>query len=302
EQSHDIAKRVRAALAPLAAKYGAAHPGGRGAAGAAGPADAGRRGVRPRPRAPARGRQDGARTSSSQTPGVVDVDWYVEDAAAQDRRSSVDAREGRRGRRAPPTALADAGAHGRRRRDRRASCTTTGRASDVPDRAAAAARAVRAVARRDPGRPDHGRARRSPLGELVGRRAETVEPPSHLPQEPAAGDLRDRRRGRARSRARSTPSSQMNEALDDADSCPRATASTVFNAAQPFDSTKYAMKWDGEWHITYEVFRDLGLAFAAVLVLIYILVVGWFQSFITPLIDHGGHPVLARRHPAGARG
>jgi len=43
------------------------------------------------------------------------------------------------------------------------------------------------------------------------------------------------------------------------------------------------MKWDGEWHITYEVFRDLGLAFAAVLVLIYILVVGWFQSFKTPI-------------------
>ena len=44
------------------------------------------------------------------------------------------------------------------------------------------------------------------------------------------------------------------------------------------------MKWDGEWHITIEVFRDLGLAFAAVLVLIYVLVVGWFQSFKTPLL------------------
>jgi multidrug efflux pump subunit AcrB len=44
------------------------------------------------------------------------------------------------------------------------------------------------------------------------------------------------------------------------------------------------MKWDGEWHITYEVFRDLGLAFAAVLVLIYILVVAWFQSFKVPLV------------------
>ena len=43
------------------------------------------------------------------------------------------------------------------------------------------------------------------------------------------------------------------------------------------------MKWDGEWHITYEVFRDMGLAFAAVLILIYILVVGWFQSFLTPV-------------------
>jgi multidrug efflux pump subunit AcrB len=44
------------------------------------------------------------------------------------------------------------------------------------------------------------------------------------------------------------------------------------------------MKWDGEWHITYEVFRDMGIAFAAVIVLIYVLVVGWFRSFVTPLI------------------
>ena len=53
---------------------------------------------------------------------------------------------------------------------------------------------------------------------------------------------------------------------------------------QPFDDSRYAMKWDGEWHITYEVFRDLGIAFAAVLLLIYILVVSWFQSFDTPLV------------------
>ncbi len=44
------------------------------------------------------------------------------------------------------------------------------------------------------------------------------------------------------------------------------------------------MKWDGEWHITIEVFRDLGLAFGAVLILIYILMVGWFKSFMTPLV------------------
>jgi multidrug efflux pump subunit AcrB len=56
-----------------------------------------------------------------------------------------------------------------------------------------------------------------------------------------------------------------------------------FVATQPFSTEKVAMKWDGEWHITYEVFRDLGLAFAAVLVLIYILVTGWFQSFRVPL-------------------
>ena len=55
-------------------------------------------------------------------------------------------------------------------------------------------------------------------------------------------------------------------------------------AALPTDAEHYAMKWDGEWHITYEVFRDLGIAFAAVLILIYGLVVGWFQSFVTPLV------------------
>ena len=52
---------------------------------------------------------------------------------------------------------------------------------------------------------------------------------------------------------------------------------------QPDRADRLAMKWDGEWHITYEMFRDLGLAFAVVLVLIYILVVGWFESFKTPL-------------------
>jgi len=52
----------------------------------------------------------------------------------------------------------------------------------------------------------------------------------------------------------------------------------------PESSERLSMKWDGEWHITVEVFRDLGLAFAAVLVLIYILVVGWFKSFKTPLV------------------
>jgi len=54
--------------------------------------------------------------------------------------------------------------------------------------------------------------------------------------------------------------------------------------SMPERTDRYSMKWDGEWHITVEVFRDLGLAFAAVLVLIYVLVVGWFRSFVTPLV------------------
>jgi multidrug efflux pump subunit AcrB len=52
----------------------------------------------------------------------------------------------------------------------------------------------------------------------------------------------------------------------------------------PAGAERYSIKWDGEWHITVEVFRDLGIAFGAVLILIYALVVGWFQSFVTPLI------------------
>ena len=55
-------------------------------------------------------------------------------------------------------------------------------------------------------------------------------------------------------------------------------------ASAPSDTSRFGIKWDGEWHVTYEVFRDLGLAFAAVLILIYVLVVGWFRSFAVPLV------------------
>ena len=58
----------------------------------------------------------------------------------------------------------------------------------------------------------------------------------------------------------------------------------IYNAFMPSSEDAPAIKWDGEWHITIEVFRDLGMAFAAVLVLIYLLMVGWFRSFLTPLI------------------
>jgi multidrug efflux pump subunit AcrB len=58
----------------------------------------------------------------------------------------------------------------------------------------------------------------------------------------------------------------------------------IFNAHLPFTDLRPALKWNGEWQITIEVFRDLGLAFAVVLVLIYALMVGWFRSFLTPLV------------------
>ena len=73
----------------------------------------------------------------------------------------------------------------------------------------------------------------------------------------------------------------LNQAIDQL-KLPEGYGLERYVASQPFNTSKLAMKWDGEWHITYEVFRDLGVAFAAVLVLIYILVVGWFQSFKTP--------------------
>ncbi len=64
------------------------------------------------------------------------------------------------------------------------------------------------------------------------------------------------------------------------------TQSTVkiYNASMPTDDREPAMKWDGEWQVTLEVFRDLGLAFGAVCILIYMLMVGWFKNYSTPLI------------------
>jgi len=58
----------------------------------------------------------------------------------------------------------------------------------------------------------------------------------------------------------------------------------IYNLNQPFTNAEPSMKWDGEWHITLEVFRDLGLAFCVVMVLIYMLMVGWFKDYMTPLV------------------
>ena len=52
----------------------------------------------------------------------------------------------------------------------------------------------------------------------------------------------------------------------------------------PSDETDFTVKWDGEWQITLEVFRDLGAAFLIVIIIIYMLIVGWFQNFKTPLV------------------
>jgi multidrug efflux pump subunit AcrB len=76
---------------------------------------------------------------------------------------------------------------------------------------------------------------------------------------------------------------EMREKID-AISLPEGYRIAQHTARIPESANRFAMKWDGEWHITYEVFRDLGIAFGVVLVLIFLLVVGWFQSFSTPLV------------------
>ncbi len=53
---------------------------------------------------------------------------------------------------------------------------------------------------------------------------------------------------------------------------------------QPSSENDYTVKWDGEWQITLEVFRDLGAAFLVVIIIIYMLIVGWFQNFKTPMV------------------
>lgn len=80
---------------------------------------------------------------------------------------------------------------------------------------------------------------------------------------------------------------KMNQALaklDGRDFGGSESSIQILNASMPFTDQKPVLKWDGEWHITIEVFRDLGMAFAVVCVLIYVLMVGWFRSFLTPVV------------------
>ncbi len=72
--------------------------------------------------------------------------------------------------------------------------------------------------------------------------------------------------------------------LDGRDFGGREERVKIYNLNQPFSEAEPSMKWDGEWHITLEVFRDLGLAFCVVMILIYMLMVGWFKNYLTPLV------------------
>ena len=273
-QSHEIAKRVRTALVPVAHQFGATIqvaevPPGPPVlqtlvAEVYGPDEK---------RRLALARE--VRRIFEQAPGVVDVDWYVEDPQPK-WRLEVDAeKSAAAGLNAAAVAsvvrMAGHGEVAGLLHDEQAR-------EDVPivlrlprsDRASLEAiQAVRLVGTTPVAVGEITRPSRS-------NEAQSIYHKNLLPVTYVTGDVA----GVVESPVYAIL--RMNEALDRL-SLPEGYRFEVFTAAPPTDSSRYAMKWDGEWHITYEVFRDLGLAFAAVLVLIYILVVGWFRSFVTPI-------------------
>jgi multidrug efflux pump subunit AcrB len=209
-----------------------------------------------------------------QTPGVVDVDWYV---AAPQRKTSLVVDEARAGTAGVSSAQVSAAVQMASDGRTVGLLHDAGAREDVP----IVVRLPRAVQ----GSLEAVRGLRLgphlvAIGELT-REAESAEADNlyHknlLPVTYVTGDLA----GAAESPVYAIL--RMNEIISQL-TLPEGYSFEIYNTRQPFDTTKYAMKWDGEWHITYEVFRDLGLAFAAVLVLIYILVVWWFEAFGVPL-------------------
>jgi len=272
-QSHEIAKRVRTTLQPVAARLGATIqvvevPPGPPVlqtlvAEVYGPDLEGRLALAQQ-----------VKDVFARTPGVVDTDWYV-DAERPKWTLTVDPeRAGAAGvagaQVATVVSMAGAGAHAGLLRDPQAR-------EPVP--------IVMRLPREQRGTLDALRSLRIgqrgvAVGEIAdlaeGREEQSLYHKNLLPVSYVTADVA----GAVESPVYAIL--QMNQALSNV-RLPEGYSLEVFNAQQPFDSTRYAMKWDGEWHITYEVFRDLGLAFAAVLILIYVLVVGWFQSFITPI-------------------
>lgn len=275
-QSHEIAVRVRPLVREVAARHGAnvkiaeVPPGPPVlqtlVAEIYGPDDAGRIEVARR-----------VREVFERTEGVVDTDWYVEDDQPRWRFEVDPAKAALNGVSTEQVAetlrIAVSG-------------TTAGllhrpqEKEDVP----IVLRLPRADRSRLEGlrsvRVAGARGNTVPLGELVRVKEEVAEKSIYhknlMPVVYVTADVA----GKVESPVYAIL--QMNRALDNL-AIPAGYRLGRHVAAQPESDRTYSMKWDGEWHITYEVFRDLGLAFAAVLVLIYILVVGWFQSFRTPL-------------------
>jgi multidrug efflux pump subunit AcrB len=280
-QSHAIATRVRPALTAIASKYGAVIAVAE---------------VPPGPPvlqslvAEVYGPDETRRTSlaaeikavMARTPGVVDLDWYVEDPQPQ-VRYVVDAEKAAHHgvtREAVVAALGLA-----------AQGVDAGLLHDPLEREDIALRVeLPAAARPDPAALPALQVATAggglvPLSELVRLETGTAERSLYRknlrPVTYVTADVA----GVVESPAYAMFGMNWEIARIDARAFGSSQARLeVLNLELPSDDTRPAMKWDGEWHITLEVFRDLGLAFAAVLGLIALLMVGWFRSYVTPLV------------------
>ena len=285
-QSHDIAKRIRPAVVRVAQRFGArvavaeVPPGPPVlqtlVAEIYGPTDEARSAL-----------AEQVRAIFQSTPGVVDVDWYVEadqpktrfvidkekaalvgisaETLSQTLRiavggESVDLLHVPREKEDINLVLQLPRSARVRPEELLALRVRSGDANALPEPGATDAGPplvpLRELVRLETGRVDKSRHRKNlmPVTYVIGDVAGVIESPVYA-------------------------ISEMNRKLAALPGKPR-----IYNASMPFTDAEPAMKWDGEWHITLEVFRDLGIAFAAVLVLIYVLMVGWFRSFLTPLL------------------
>ncbi|HSR36751.1 MAG TPA: efflux RND transporter permease subunit, partial [Desulfurivibrionaceae bacterium] len=282
-QSHEIAKRVRPKVAAIATKYGATVAVAE---------------VPPGPPvlqtlvAEVYGASDAMREKLAQrvkaifaeTEGVVDVDWY---------------REEPRNKAAVTVDREKAALHGISEEEivRTLALAAGGQAVDLfhQPRDKEAIPLVLALPKADRARIDtvlnlqlraaHPAGTLVPLRELVQVREVAIDQPIYRknlkPVIYVTGDVA----GAAESPVYAILAmNRQLAALDGREYGGVAREVPVYNLRQPFVEDAPAVKWDGEWHITLEVFRDLGLAFAAVMILIYMLMVGWFKDYWVPLV------------------
>ena len=284
KQSHDIAKRVRPAIAAIARKYGAAVAVAEVPPGPPvlqtlvaeiyGPDDTSRVALATR-----------VKEIFAQTPGVVDIDWYREEKRSKlvllvdkEKAALNGISEGAINR------AVQLGLRGtsidlfHQPRDKEEINIIL----QLPLAMRATIDSVLNIRLHQQGDPT---APLVPLWELVRVETRPVEQPIYRknlkPVIYVTGDVA----GEAESPV--YPILRMNQELkklDGRDFGGSRREILVYNLNQPFTETEPALKWDGEWHITLEVFRDLGLAFCAVMILIYMLMVGWFKDYITPLV------------------
>jgi multidrug efflux pump subunit AcrB len=276
-QSHDIAKRVRLAIDPIGSKYGAKlkvaeiPPGppvmATLVAEVYGPTYRGQTAV-------ARKILDDFRN----TPGVVDVDWSVE-APQRKLRFVVDKQKAALNQVSAEQIAQTLGLalHGSvvgiaHLPNEREDVNILLRVPRAERSSASGLGEIRVISRTGS---------LVPLSELTEIKQETIEQTIyHKNLKPVVyvmGDVAGNEESPAYAMIRLAKEMDKIKA-------PNGTSVERYLTQQPFLTNTYSMKWDGEWQITYEVFRDLGFAFLVALILIYGIVVGWFQSFIVPLV------------------